>query len=323
MQYQRLGSSDLTVSRIGFGGMSIGDPSQGRHSWIRDGREAEVLLGEAIDCGITFFDTAGVYAGGSSERLIGQFLRPRRKDMVIASKVGGDTRSMAPRGGLLGAARIAEDIDLALSRLQSDYIDLLQIHRWDPVTPVEETLEALDRAVKAGKVRYLGACSIWTEQLLRALKLQQDNALARFISMQVQYNLLYREDEAEMIPACRDHGLGVIAYSALARGKLLAGLQAPSERSRSDPLTAQLFDAPADADISAGLHRLAGQLGVPPAQLALSWALHRPAISAVLAGASRPGHLTAAAAALAIKPGQSVFDALEQPYRARPVSGHV
>ena len=329
MEYVNLGRSGLQVSRICLGCMTYGSPKAdltlgGRHAWALDEAASQPFLRQALDLGITFFDTANVYSSGASEEVLGRFLRThvRRESVVVATKVHGTMRA-EPNGKGLSRKAILFELEASLRRLGTDYVDLYQIHRWDPHTPLEETLEALHDAVKAGKVRYLGASSMWAWQFSKALHLASRHGWTRFISMQNHYNLLYREEEREMLPLCRDEGIGVIPWSPLARGRLARPWQAgATHRSETDAFARKLYAATEEADrqVVQRLAQLSERRGVPMATLALAWMLAK-GITAPIVGASRPGHLEDAVAAVDLKLEAEEIAALEEPYVPHPVAG--
>jgi aryl-alcohol dehydrogenase (NADP+) len=322
MQYTTLGSTGLQVSRIALGCMTYGDPNRGNHAWTLPEDESRPLLRQAVELGVTFFDTANVYSDGSSEEIVGRALRDvaRREDVVIATKVHGRMRP-GPNGAGLSRKAILHEIDASLTRLGTDHVDLYQIHRWDPATPVEETLEALHDVVKAGKARYLGASSMWAWQFSKALHLQRAHGWTRFVSMQDHYNLLNREEEREMLPLCADEGVGVIPWSPLARGRLTRDPDETTARSQTDEFGKTLYTSPDDAEIVAAVAAVAAERGVPRAQVALAWVLRNPVVSAPVVGAGRPGHLTDAVAALDLELTDEEVARLEAPYRPHPVAG--
>ena len=318
MQYTQLGRSGLVVSRIGLGCMSYGDPSW--RPWVLDETAAMPFFRRAIEAGINFFDTADMYSLGASEVVTGKALREygRRDELVIATKVlypMGDGPNM--RG--LSRKHVIQACEASLRRLGVDTIDLYQVHRFDPTVPLEETLFALDLLVTQGKVRYLGASSTVAWRLAKALYLADAKGLARFVSMQNHYNLLYREEEREMLPLCREEGLGVIPWSPLARGKL-AGASTTS-RAGSDTITPQFYDHPADDAVIAANVAVARARGVSPAQTALAWLLQQPSVSAPIVGATKLAHLEAALAAIDLQLTPDERSALEVPYQPHAVRG--
>lgn len=323
MRYQKLGRSGLEVSRICLGCMTYGTPDW--RPWVLDQKESRQFFARALELGVNFFDTADMYSQGVSEQITGRMLgeMANRDDVVIATKVYFPMGE-GPNDRGLSRKHISAAIDASLQRLGTDHVDLYQIHRFDPDTPIEETLEALHDVVKSGKVRYIGASSMYAWQLAKMLYTADRLGLTRFISMQNHYNLLYREEEREMIPLCREEGLGTIPWSPLARG-LLAGKGRGGEataRSGSDDLIEKLYSEPSDGEIIARVVRAAEQLGVRPAQIALAWMLGKPGVVAPIVGATRLRYLEEAVAALDIDLDDETVEALEAPYRPHPISGH-
>nr|HEX4317442.1 aldo/keto reductase [Kofleriaceae bacterium] len=332
MDYKRLGSTGLTVSRIGLGCMSYGDPDAGlpgspqRWPWTLREADARPFFKRALDAGITFFDTANVYSLGASEEITGRALKEyaRREDVVIATKLFNPMRP-GPNGRGLSRAAVMHEIDASLKRLGTDYVDLYQIHRWDDATPIEETMEALHDVVKAGKARYLGASSMWAWQFAKAQHAAERHGWTKFVTMQDHYNLLYREEEREMIPLCRDHGVGLIPWSPLARGKLARGPGgAATARAKSDVFAGRLYAATEDADarVIAAVDAIAKARGVPHAQVALAWLLGNSAVTAPIVGATKMQHLDDAVAAVAVTLTADERAALEAPYVPHAVVGH-
>lgn len=321
MTYANLGRTGLKVSRLALGCMTYGDPKAGTHDWALGIDEARPFFRQAIEAGINFFDTADAYSAGASEQVVGQLIKEHaaREDVVIATKVhfpvgkGGPNRQGLSRKALIAAC------DASLKRLGTDYIDLYQIHRWDPATPVEETLQTLDDLIRAGKVRYIGASSMYAWQFSKALYTSTINGWARFVSMQPHYNLLYREEEREIIPLCQDQGVAVIPWSPLARGRLTKK-SSESDRSRLDPFARSLYLAE-DEKIIEVVEKIASDRGVPMAQVALAWTASRPGITAPIVGATKPHHIADAVAALAIKLADEEVAAMERFYTPRAVSG--
>jgi aryl-alcohol dehydrogenase-like predicted oxidoreductase len=304
--------------------MSFGAPDRGTHAWTLPEPESRDLIRQAIDAGINFFDTADMYSDGTSEEIVGRALKDMapRDQVVIATKVYFPmTTSPDDRG--LSRARILRCIDDSLRRLGTDYVDLYQIHRWDDATPIEETLEALHEVVKAGKARYLGASSPYAWQFSKALHLARANGWTPFSTMQNHYNLLYREEEREMIPLCIDEKIGIIPWSPLARGRLTRAWNAETERTRTDAYSPVLYTATAEADrrVVEAVGQIAAARGVPMAQVALAWVLSKPYISAPIVGATRPGHLTDALGALSLQLSEAEIASLEAPYVPHPVAG--
>ncbi len=321
MQYTRLGNSGLKVSRICLGCMSYGDPSRGKTGWSLSEEDARPFYKQALDAGINFFDTANRYSAGTSEEITGRALLDyaSRDDVVIATKVHGVMRP-GPNGGGLSRKAIMTEIDNSLRRLGTDYVDLYQIHRWDYEAPIEETLEALHDVVKAGKARYLGASSMYAWQFSKALHLANSHSLTPFVSMQDQYNLLYREEERETIPLCRDEGIGVIPWSPLARGRLARPWGVETPRSEVDEFGRTLYGED-DRPVVDEVNRIAANRGIPPAQVALAWMLAKPGIVAPIVGATKRRHLEDAVAALGVRLSDDEVAALEAPYRPHAVAG--
>jgi 1-deoxyxylulose-5-phosphate synthase len=316
MEYVRLGGSGLKVSRIGLGMMSYGDP--GLQAWALPEERAEPIVRRAVERGITFFDTADMYSDGASETLTGRVLArlfAGREEYVLATKVFYPTGPGANDRGL-SRKHILSAVDASLSRLGTDYIDLYQVHRFDPQTPVEETMTALHDVVRAGKVRYIGASGMAAWQFAKMQAAAVVHGLTRFVSMQNRYNLVNREDERELLPMCRDMGVGVIPYSPLARGLLAGTRERGGERHTARASTARA-DRPADFDVLDSVRAIAGARNVPAAQIALAWLLHRPGVTAPIVGATRAEHLDDAIAAPAIELTASEITALERPYLPR------
>src|ERR1700686_3527870 len=305
MEYVKLGRTGLDVSRICLGCMSYGAADSGNHAWSLGEEAARPFIKRALEGGINFFDTANRYSLGSSEEILGRAIRDfaHRDEVVIATKVYGRMRT-GPNGGGLSRKAIMSEIDASLRRLQTDYVDLYQIHRWDHETPIEETLEALHDVVKSGKVRYIGASSMYAWQFAKALYLADLNGWTRFISMQNHYNLLYREEEREMIPLCESEGIGVIPWSPLARGRLARPWQAEkTKRLETDQFGKSMYSQTEAADklVVDRLAKLAEQRGVPQAQIPLPWLLSKPAVTAPIVGATKAHHLQDAVAAVSVR----------------------
>ena len=317
MKYQRLGSSGLSISRIVLGCMSYGAPDRGNHPWSLDLDGSRPFFRRAVEAGITTFDTANAYSDGSSEEITGALLREfaQRDEVVIATKVYMRMHS-GPKGGGLSRGAILAQCDASLRRLNTDYIDLYQIHRYDSETPIDETMEALNDLVRAGKVRYIGASSMWTWQFVQAQHIADANGWTRFVSMQDQYNLLMREEEREMHPYCLDEGIGVIPWSPLARGRLTRDWDAVTDRSETDAFAKTLYRQTEDSDrkIAESVADVAGQRGVPRAQVALAWMLAKPAVTAPIVGATRPDHLEDAIAAVDLELSDAEMARLEEHY---------
>jgi 1-deoxyxylulose-5-phosphate synthase len=326
----KLGRTGLEVSRICLGCMSYGAPVDGaglpgRHAWALDEAASQPFLRQALDLGVNFFDTANVYSSGASEEVLGRFLQGavRRESVVIATKAWGVMRG-EPNGKGLSRKAILFEAEQSLRRLRTDHVDLYQIHRWDPATPIDETLEALHDLVRAGKVLYLGASSMHAWQLAKALHVSERRGWARFVSMQNHYNLIYREEEREMIPLCLDEGLGVIPWSPLARGRLARPWQsAPTRRTEADAFGKTLYarTEAADGEVAERLARVAAARGVPRAQVALAWLLGKPGVTAPIVGATSPHHLADAAAAVSLRLEPAEVALLEEAYVPHPVAG--
>ena len=321
MDTTTLGATGLQVSRICLGCMSYGTPDRGGHPWTLDEQTSRPFIQRALELGITFFDTANVYSDGTSEEILGRALADfsTRDEVVIATKVHGRMRP-GPNGGGLSRKAILTEIDHSLRRLGTDYVDLYQIHRWDPVTPVEETLEALHDVVKAGKARYLGASSMWAWQFSKALHLQRAHGWSRFVSMQDHYNLLNREEEREMLPLCADEGIGVIPWSPLARGKLTRSWDEATARSETDAFGKTLYGED-DRKVVDAVGAVAEARGLPRAQVALAWMLTKPGITAPIIGATRMAHLEDAVAAVDVTLSHEEVAQLEAPYRPHETAG--
>lgn len=324
MEYVRLGTTGLEISRLCLGCMTYGDPARGNHEWTLDEHRSRPLLRQAFEAGITFFDTANVYSEGSSEEIVGRAVREfsRREDVVIATKVHGRMRP-GPNGAGLSRKAIMHEIDASLTRLGTDYVDLYQIHRFDHDTPIEETLEALHDVVKAGKARYIGASSMYAWQFATMLHVAEANGWTRFVSMQNYLNLLYREEEREMLPLCAAEGIGVIPWSPLARGRLTRDWDESTPRSETDKFGQTLYRRTAEADrkVVDAVARVAAGRGVPRAQIALAWVLAKPEVSAPIVGASKAAHLEDAIAALDIVLSDAEIAELEAAYVPHAVVG--
>lgn len=325
MQFTRLGTSGLTVSRLCLGCMSYGDTSKGWHGdWLLGEDAARPFFREALEAGINFFDTANIYSGGTSEEITGKLLKEmaRRDEIVVATKAFGVWRNAPNCGGLSRKALFAA-IDDSLARLGMDHVDLFQIHRWDDNTPIEETMEALHDIVKAGKARYIGASSMFAWQFAKAQEVARANGWTRFIAMQNQLNLLYREEEREMLPLCADQGVGVIPWSPLARGRLTRPWGESTVRSETDVVGKALYKAEdaADRAVIDALADLAARRGVPMASLGLAWHFTKPQVAAPIIGATKPQHIADAVAALDIVLSAEDIAALEAPYRPKFPTG--
>jgi len=321
MDYVCLGTTGLQVSRICLGCMSYGEPGRGGHRWSLGKEAAEPFFRQALDAGINFFDTANVYSAGSSEEITGQTLLSMvsREEVVIATKVHGRMRP-GPNGQGLSRKAILAEIDNSLSRLGTDYVDLYQIHRWDYDTPIEETLEALHDVVKAGKARYIGASSMYSWQFARALCLAESNGWTRFVSMQNHYNLLYREEEREMLPLCVDQGVGVIPWSPLARGRLTRPWSQQTARSETDEFGRSLYGEESRSIVESVLG-VAAKRGIAPARVALAWLLGKRRVDAPIVGATKVHHLEDAVAAVDLHLDDSEVESLEKGYQPRAVAG--
>jgi aryl-alcohol dehydrogenase-like predicted oxidoreductase len=325
MKYVNLGRTGLRVSRVCLGMMSFGNGSD--RPWVLDEDAAEPIVRAAVEGGITFFDTADTYSGGASEvatgRLLPKFLS--RDELVVATKV---FMPMGPgeNGGGLSRKHILSGIDASLSRLGMDYVDLYQIHRWDNRTPIEETMEALNDVVRSGKARYIGASSMFVWQFAKAQHVADTHGWTRFVSMQNHYNLIYREEEREMVPYCVDQGVGVIPWSPLARGVLAGnrtrGGEKRTTRSDTDDFTNYLYNQPTDFDVVERVAEVAAEREVSPAQVALAWLLKKKGVTAPIVGATKPGHLADALAAEELDLEDAEVERLEEPYVPHPVLGH-
>lgn len=322
MQYNTLGKTDLKVSRLCLGCMTFGEPDRGKHAWTLPEESSRLIIKHALDGGINFFDTANSYSDGSSEEIVGRALRDfaRREDVVVATKVYHQVGDL-PEG--LSRAQILRSIDDSLQRLNMDYVDLLQIHRWDYNTPIEETLDALNEVVKAGKARYIGASSMHAAQFAEALALQAQNGWAPFVTMQDHYNLIYREEEREMLPLCYQHGVAVIPWSPLARGRLTRPWGETTARSVSDEFGKTLYDETEanNAQIAERLTAIADELDVTRAQVALAWVLSKRGVAAPIIGASREEQLDELMNAVDLTLTPEQIAELEMPYRQHPVVG--
>jgi 1-deoxyxylulose-5-phosphate synthase len=321
VDYAPLGTTGLKVSRICLGCMSYGEPGRGNQPWSLGPDEARPFFRQALDLGINFFDTANVYSAGSSEEITGSTLlsMTARDEVVIATKVHG-RMGAGPNGQGLSRKAILAEIDNSLRRLGTDYVDLYQIHRWDYDTPIEETLEALHDVVQMGKARYIGASSMHAWQFAQSLYVADLNGWTRFVSMQDHYNLLYREEEREMIPLCDDQGVGVIPWSPLARGRLARPWAEATHRSERDEFGANLY-GPDDRPVVEATIEVAARHGVPPARVALAWLLSNPTVTSPIVGATRSHHLDDAVAALEVTLSDEDRALLEAPYRPHAVAG--
>ncbi|WP_315795820.1 aldo/keto reductase [Paenibacillus sp. BIC5C1] len=325
MDYVKLGNTGLDVSRLCLGCMGFGTAVPGGHQWVINEENSRPVIKKALDLGINFFDTANVYSAGTSEEVIGRTLRDyaNRDEIVLATKINGRMHQ-GPNGAGLSRKAIMSEIDKSLKRLETDYVDLYQIHRWDYTTPIEETMEALHDVVKAGKVRYIGASAMYAWQFLKALHVAEQNGWTRFVSMQDHYNLIYREEEREMLPLCKAEKIGVIPYSPLAGGRLTRDPQEKTHRSETDQIAKQKYDATADTDrlIIDQVAAIAEKQGVVRVQIALAWLLQKEPVTAPIIGATKISHLEDGVAALSIKLTPEEIASLEEPYVPHRIVGH-
>jgi aryl-alcohol dehydrogenase-like predicted oxidoreductase len=325
MKYKNLGRTGLKVSELCLGCMTFGIPERGDHPWTLPEQQSRPLIRKAVDAGINYFDTANSYSDGTSEEIVGQALKDftRRDEAVIATKVFFPMHK-GPNAGGLSRKAIFTAIDASLRRLQTDYVDLYQIHRWDYSTPIEETLEALHDVVKSGKARYLGASSMYAWQFSKALHLAREHGWTAFVSMQNHYNLLYREEEREMMPLCTAERIAVVPWSPLARGRLTRAWDTQTARTQTDAYGNKLYVATVDADrkVVEQVATIAAARGVPKAQVALAWIAQKPFVTAPIVGASKPQHLDDAVAALTIKLDAAEIAQLEAPYAPHAIAGH-
>lgn len=322
MRYTRLGRTGLEVSAVTLGCMSWGDPERGGHPWVLGEEAGRQIIKDALEAGINVFDTANVYSGGSSEEITGRALRDfaRREEVVIATKVHGRMRP-GPHGAGLSRKAILHEIDASLTRLGTDHVDLYQIHRWDDATPIEETMEALHDVVKAGKARYLGASSMFAWQFAKAQHAADLGGWTRFVSMQNHYNLIYREEEREMLPLCADLGVGVIPWSPLARGRLTRDWDTTTARAETDAFGSSLY-RDEDAAIVETVSRVAERRGVPRAQVALAWLMAQPTVTSPIVGVTKPQHLADAVAAVDLELTEDEITELGAGYLPHAVAGH-
>jgi len=324
MEYANLGKTGLKVSRICLGCMTYGVPDRGAHEWTLDEEKSRPLIRQALELGINFFDTANTYSDGTSEEIVGRALKnfSRREEIVVATKVYFPMRP-GPNARSLSRKAIMTEIDASLKRLNMDYVDLYQIHRWDRTTPVEETLEALHDVIKSGKARYIGASSMFAWQFAKALYTADQHSWTRFVSMQNHYNLINREEEREMLQLCADQEIGVIPWSPLARGRLTRDWDAKTNRTETDEFGKTLYTSSVDSDrrIVERVAEIASARGIPRAQVALAWLLSKPVITAPIVGASKPNHLEDAAAAVELKLTDEEIKRLEEPYVPHPIVG--
>jgi aryl-alcohol dehydrogenase-like predicted oxidoreductase len=323
MKYTKLGTTGLDISAICLGCMSYGVPEQGTHLWTMNDEQSRPFIRQAVEQGINFFDTANVYSAGTSEEIVGRALAEyaTREEIVLATKLHGTMRP-GPNGGGLSRKEIMFEIDASLRRLGTDYVDLYQIHRWDARTPIEETMEALHDVVKAGKARYIGASSMWAWQFANAQHVAERHGWTRFVSMQNHYNLLYREEEREMLPLCIDQGVGVIPWSPLARGLLTREWDETSGRSETDEFGKTLYRN-ANREVAQAVAVIAADRGVPRAQVALAWVSKHPSVSAPIVGATKPHHIDDAVASLDLELTADEIRSLEKPYTPQRVTGFV
>jgi 1-deoxyxylulose-5-phosphate synthase len=324
MDYVNLGKTGLKVSRLCLGCMTYGVPDRGAHPWTLDEERSRPFIRRALELGINFFDTSNSYSDGTSEEILGRAIRDfaSRDNVVIATKVFFPMRK-DPNSRGLSRKSIMTEIDASLQRLGTDYVDLYQIHRWDYNTPIEETLEALHDLIKQGKVRYIGASSMFAWQFGKALYLADRHGWTRFATMQNHYNLLYREEEREMMPLCASEGIGVLPWSPLARGRLTRDWGESSPRMETDDVGKKLYSGTEDADrkIVERVAEIAGKRGVTRAQVALAWMMHNTTVTAPIIGASKPHHLEDAVTALSLKLSEEEVSSLEEPYIPHRIAG--
>ncbi|GGJ69125.1 aryl-alcohol dehydrogenase-like predicted oxidoreductase [Anoxybacillus voinovskiensis] len=324
MEYVKLGNTGLDVSRICLGAMSFGMADRWIHPWVLDEERSRSIIKKALELGINFFDTANVYSAGTSEEILGKILKDyaNRDEIVIATKVYFPMHE-GPNGKGLSRKAIMNEIDNSLERLGTDYVDLYQIHRWDYETPIEETMEALHDVVKAGKARYIGASSMYAWQFLKANYTAEKHGWTKFVSMQNHYNLIYREEEREMLPLCKEEKIAVIPYSPLASGRLTRDWSEKTHRSETDQIQKAKYDATAEADraIVERVVELAEKHGVKRAQIALAWLLHKEPITAPIVGATNISHLEDAVGALSVSLTAEEIAYLEEPYVPHPIVG--
>ena len=324
MEYVKFGKTGLDVSRLCIGCMTYGIPDRGQHPWTLEEEKSRPLIKQAVELGINFFDTANVYSDGTSEEILGRALKEytRREDVVIATKVNGRVRP-GPNGAGLSRKAIFGELDNSLRRLGTDFVDLFQIHRWDPAVPIEETMEALHDVVKAGKVRYIGASSMYAWQFSKALYTSRLRGWTEFVSMQNHLNLLNREEEREMLPLCADQGIAVMPWSPLARGRLTRAWNETSSRQETDEFGKKLYTQFPDSDrlIIDQVSAIAGARGVPRAQVAMAWLLQKKGVTSPIVGASKADHLKDAVAALSLKLTAEEITSLERPYVPHNISG--
>ncbi|MEK3886701.1 aldo/keto reductase [Bacillus sp. FSL K6-3431] len=324
MEYMKLGNTGLDVSRICLGTMGFGDVRSGFHPWVLDEENSRPVIKKALELGINFFDTANVYSNGTSEEFVGRALKDYadRDEIVLATKVHFRMHE-GPNGAGLSRKAIMSEMDKSLMRLGTDYVDLYQIHRWDYNTPIEETMEALHDVVKAGKARYIGASAMYAWQFSKALHVAEKHGWTRFVSMQNHYNLMYREEEREMLPLCKEEKIGVIPYSPLASGRLTRDWEESTHRSETDQAQRAKYDATADVDrlVVERVAAIAEKHSVPRVQIALAWLLQKEPVTAPIVGATKLNHLEDAVAALSITLTHEEVAFLEEPYAPHPISG--
>jgi 1-deoxyxylulose-5-phosphate synthase len=324
MEYVKFGKTGLDVSRLCIGCMTYGIPDRGSHPWTLEEEKSRPLIKQAVELGINFFDTANVYSDGTSEEILGRALKEytRREDVVIATKVNGRVRP-GPNGAGLSRKAIFGELDNSLRRLGTDFVDLFQIHRWDPAVPIEETMEALHDVVKAGKVRYIGASSMYAWQFSKALYTSRLRGWTEFVSMQNHLNLLNREEEREMLPLCADQGIAVMPWSPLARGRLTRAWNETSSRQETDEFGKKLYTQFPDSDrlIIDQVSTIAAARGVPRAEVAMAWLLQKKGVTSPIVGASKTDHLKDAVAALSLKLTAEEITLLERPYVPHNISG--
>jgi aryl-alcohol dehydrogenase-like predicted oxidoreductase len=322
MRYATVGNTGLQISVVTLGCMSFGDSSRGGHPWVLDEEAARPILTQAYEAGINCFDTANVYSAGSSEEIVGRVLQDLapREDLVIATKVHGRMRP-GPNGAGLSRKAILAEIDASLRRLGVEYVDLYQIHRWDDGTPIEETMEALHDVVRSGKARYIGASSMYAWQFAKAQHVADLGGWTRFVSMQDHYNLLYREEEREMLPLCLDQGVGVLPWSPLARGRLTRDWDASTARTETDEFGRTLY-RDEDRDVVERVGALAGEVGRPRAEVALAWLLAQPAVTSPIVGVTKQAHLDAAVAAVDLELTDEQVARLGEGYTPHAIAGH-
>jgi 1-deoxyxylulose-5-phosphate synthase len=325
MEYTKLGNTGLDVSRLCLGSMSFGNSKLGSHEWVLDEDRSRPIIKKALDLGVNFFDTANVYAEGTSEEILGRALKDyaNRDEIVIATKLYGRMHE-GPNGAGLSRKAIMSEIDKSLKRLGTDYVDLYIIHRWDYNTPIEETMEALHDVVKAGKTRYIGASAMYAWQFQKALHVAEKHGWTRFVSMQNHFNLMYREEEREMLPLCKEEKIGVTPYSPLASGRLIRDWSVKTHRSETDQIQKLKYDATADADrlVVERVAAIAEKYGVPRVQIALAWLLQKEPVTAPVIGATKISQLEEAADASAVKLTSEEIAFLEEPYVPHPIVGH-